>query len=232
MKCLLFAFGIFASFDSSATYKSSVKANIYNDHSLKQEKDNKDDSFLSHLKSVEFPEKFRLKDIIVGKVNAPTTVIIYSSYTCPHCREFHKNEYPKFKKRCIDTGKVKVIFKNYLDDNGALEAAQIIRCFSHHSAEKYLQLTNIIFQHQVEWLRSKEPAGFLKKIFTNLKFTLTQVNTCLKRTDIGAGLMIEQKRAMQEFHISSVPAFVVNGKVHHGTISSDELEKMCTTGNN
>jgi protein-disulfide isomerase len=67
----------------------------------------------------------------------------------------------------------------------------------------------------------------LKNIFIKNGSSLKEVEACLQRTDIGAGLMIEQKRAMHELHIASMPAFIVNGKTHIGRITSEELAIMC-----
>jgi protein-disulfide isomerase len=186
-----------------------------------------DESFSTHLKKVNFPEKYRLKEIVVGKDSAPINLIIYFSYTCPHCREFHSKEYPKFKKMYVDTGKVKITFRNYIDDQGALEAAQIVRCLCGWSVDEYMKLSHLVIGQQVAWMASKDPANFLKNIFIKHGITKKTVNACLKRADIGAGLMIEQKRAMNELNIPSVPAFMVNGKMHIGGITGEELAKMC-----
>src|SRR5438876_889908 len=52
-----------------------------------------------------------LGDEALGNPGAPVIVIEYSSMTCPHCAEFHVNTFPEVKKRYIDTGKVRFIFR-------------------------------------------------------------------------------------------------------------------------
>lgn len=188
---------------------------------------NGDETFSARLGQVDIPDKFKLTEITIGRKNADIHLIIYSSFTCPHCREFHRNEFPKFKKEYIDTGKVKVSFRCYLDDQGALESAQIARCLGNESTDKYMFLYHEIYKHQVDWLQSKDPAKFLKNIFVNLGFDRQKVEKCLKRTDIAAGLMLEQKRAMHELGLLSMPTFLVNGKTHVGKISYEELLNLC-----
>lgn len=46
-------------------------------------------------------------DIVVGKANAPVTLIEYASPTCPACAAFNETVYPEFKKKYVDTGQVK-----------------------------------------------------------------------------------------------------------------------------
>ena len=81
----------------------------------KEKEGDDDDTFFSRLIKLDIPAKFRLKEIVVGNSNAPKKLIIYFSYTCPHCREFHIKEFPQFKQKYVDTGKIKVEFRKVLD---------------------------------------------------------------------------------------------------------------------
>ena len=45
----------------------------------------------------------------MGNASAPITVIEYVSLTCPHCANFQKTIFPRFKKDFVDTGKVRFI---------------------------------------------------------------------------------------------------------------------------
>lgn len=190
--------------------------------------DSSDDStFSEHLGKMDIPDRFALKEITIGKDDAKTHLIIYSSFTCPYCREFHRKEFPKFKTKYVDTGMVKVSFRCYIDDQGALDAAQITRCLSNESTDKYMSLYNEVYEQQSKWLKEKNPAEFLKSIFLKLGFDKKNIDACLKRTDIAAGLMLEQKNAMHKLQVLSIPAFLANGNMHLGKIKYDELVFLC-----
>ena len=187
----------------------------------------REETFFEHLNKMDIPDKFQLEEVTIGNENAKTHLIVYSSFTCPHCREFHTNVLPEFKKKYVDTGKVKISFRCYLDDQGALEAAQIVRCLC-RPLDEYMRLYHKVYEKQVEWLKSKQPHDYLVGIFVNLGFPEKKVKACLKKSDIGAGLMLEQKRAMREFGLFSMPAFLVNGEVRHvGYITYDQLVNIC-----
>lgn len=187
-----------------------------------------DDSFGARLARMEIPEKFRLKEIVIGDPKAPKTLIVYFSYTCPHCREFHLKEFPRFKEEYVDKGLIKVIFRNYLDDQGAYEAALVVRCVCKDDTKKYHKLSEAIISKQKDWLSSENPAVFLVNIFNKAEVSENQIKACLKRTDIGAGLMLEQKRAMWELNLDSMPAFINDkGEKHIGSITYEELVKLC-----
>lgn len=38
-----------------------------------------------------------LPDIVVGKADAPVTIVEYASMTCGHCANFHNNVFPALK---------------------------------------------------------------------------------------------------------------------------------------
>ena len=48
--------------------------------------------------------------------------------TCPHCAHFHETTYPELKKRYIDTGKVRFIFREFPLDPLAAGASMLARC--------------------------------------------------------------------------------------------------------
>ena len=54
-----------------------------------------------------------LGEMALGDEKAPVTIIEYASMTCPHCATFHDTTYPELKKRYIDTGKVRFIFREF-----------------------------------------------------------------------------------------------------------------------
>jgi hypothetical protein len=60
-----------------------------------------------------------LGDMSIGEEKAPVTIIEYASMTCPHCAAFHETTYQELKKKYVDTGKVRFIFREFpLDQLG------------------------------------------------------------------------------------------------------------------
>src|SRR4029077_20157796 len=53
-------------------------------------------------------------DMILGKADAPVTIIEYASLTCPHCAHFATTTFPKIRKDLIDTGKVRWVYRDFL----------------------------------------------------------------------------------------------------------------------
>lgn len=53
------------------------------------------------------------EDMSMGKSDAPVKVIEYASPTCPHCAKYEKDDFPAFKAKYIDTGKVFYVFREF-----------------------------------------------------------------------------------------------------------------------
>ena len=203
----------------------SVWASVGQESNAQSVDENK--SFSENLRNLNIPDEFKLEEIVIGDEQAPHTLIIYSSFSCNHCCKFHMEEFPKLKKQYIDKGQIRVILRNYIDDLGALEAAILMRIFYKKSKDA-VSLYRVIFDAQKDWMNSKNPREFLKKIFVEAGYNQKEVGEYLDTSNkeykkTSAGLMKEQQRAMHMLQISSVPAFVLDGRVHQGVLSCEEI---------
>ena len=52
-------------------------------------------------------------DAFIGDANAPVTIIEYSDYQCGYCQRFWAQTLPEIKEKYIDTGKVKLVYRDY-----------------------------------------------------------------------------------------------------------------------
>src|SRR3989344_3612065 len=89
----------------------------------------------------------------LGDKNAPIEIIEYSDYQCPFCRKFWSESYEQLKKEYIETGKVKLVFKDYRlgFHEGAVPYARATRCVrSLGGDEAYWKMHDLIFSKQQE----------------------------------------------------------------------------------
>src|SRR5215475_11983398 len=67
-------------------------------------------------------------DRVLGNRDAPITIVEYASLGCPHCAHFTSDVLPEIKKAWIDTGKAKLVLRDFPLDEPSLRAAMIARC--------------------------------------------------------------------------------------------------------
>jgi len=68
---------------------------------------------------------------MLGSKDAPFTLVEFTDYQCPYCRQFHVNVFGELKKNYIDTGKVRFYSRDLPLDQihpNASRAAQAGRC--------------------------------------------------------------------------------------------------------
>ena len=53
-------------------------------------------------------------DHVTGSPDAQVTLVEYASVACGACGNWHNSVYPEFKKKYVDTGKVRYVFREYV----------------------------------------------------------------------------------------------------------------------
>src|SRR5690242_11284951 len=87
-------------------------------------------------------------DRILGDPAAPITIVEFASLTCPHCADFDANTLPKLKADWIDTGKARLVFKDFPLDQAAVRAAMLARCAP---PSQFYAFINELFHTQTTW---------------------------------------------------------------------------------
>jgi protein-disulfide isomerase len=162
-----------------------------------------------------------LGEMALGDEKAPVTIIEYASMTCPHCATFHNTTYPELKKRYIDTGKVRFIFREFPLDQLAAAAFMLARCAG---PDKYFPLIEILFAQQQTWVVQR-PLQPLLAIAKQAGFTEQSFNECLKNQQVLDGIEEVRQRA-SKLNVQSTPTFFINGKLHRGAFTIEEFEKQ------
>jgi len=164
-----------------------------------------------------------LGEMSEGSEHAQVTVVEYASMTCPFCAAFHKNVYPQLKEKYIDTGKVRLVMREFPLDRLALAAVMITRCAD---KSQFFPLTDILYKQQSVWARSKDPATELFKIAKLAGFTEEKFNTCLNNKEIAQGVLDVMNKGRDQFQVTSTPTFFINGTKVAGTSSFKDFEKL------
>ncbi|WP_420472253.1 thioredoxin domain-containing protein [Brevundimonas sp. FT23042] len=149
-------------------------------------------------------------DRVLGRADAPVTVIEYASFTCHHCADWHQFVFPLFKQRLIDTGQVRFIFRNLPTDPASvsLPAAAMARCAA---PEKYFDVVSALMHGQPALLRGGRQEDWYAPAIAASGRTRDQLTACANLPATRAAI----QRDIDSAHAAganSTPAFFVNGR--------------------
>jgi len=166
-----------------------------------------------------------LPDIAVGDANAKVTIVEYASMTCGHCMHFHTTVYPDIKKKYVDTGKVRFVFREFPLDARAFAASMLSRCAG--STDKTMALVSALFDKQKDWAFVQEnPTPKLFEIAKQAGFTEESFNKCLTDQKLLDQLTAIHTRADEVFGVNATPTFFINGKRLQGAPELENFDKV------
>lgn len=147
-----------------------------------------------------------LKDYPIGNKDAPVTLIEYSSLSCPHCADFHAKTLPEIKKNYIDTGKVKLIIRDFPLGGPAYTAAMMARCTK---PERRAQFIEVLFKNQETWAKAQDPKAALARIGKLGGMSQAEFDRCTSDKALFAGIQKLQLEAQQKYDVNATPTFIV-----------------------
>ncbi len=173
------------------------------------------------ISGLELMAKGALDDISMGSETAPVTIIEYASMTCPHCAAFEAQVFPKLKEKYIDTGKVRFILREFPLDGLAAAAFMLARCAG---PDKYYPMVETLFAQQAKWA-VRNPLEPLLAIAKQAGFTQQSFEACINNKDQLNKVQQVRDRASQKFKVKATPTFFINGELHEGGMSIEDLDK-------
>ena len=164
-----------------------------------------------------------MADRALGRADAPVTIIEYSSLTCPHCASFHKETLPLIKKTYIDTGKARLIYRDYPIGGLALAAALMARCAG---PKRYFGFIELLFRNQANWSTSKNPRAELARIALFGGMPEKEFDACLKNQPLMNAIRTRAKTDGEIHGIDSTPTFIIEGEKVSGAYPFDHFKKI------
>lgn len=85
----------------------------------------------------------------LGRRDAPVTIVEFSDYECPFCRQFVTATLPALKSSYVESGKVRYVFRDFPLEQlhpHARKAAEAAHCAGEQG--KYWEMHDLLFQNQ------------------------------------------------------------------------------------
>ena len=164
-------------------------------------------------------------DFVVGDKNAPVTIIEYASLSCSHCANFHNNTLEDLIKEYVDTGKARIVFRDFPFNYPALLGSMVLRCIPEDVRYDYM---NALFQLQQKWVvrENAKSTQELYKIMQSGGMTKEEFETCTNNVELENTILQALIAAQNEFNIQSTPSFLINGNLVEGNKSIKEFRQI------
>jgi len=160
---------------------------------------------------------------ILGRPEAPITIIEYSSLTCPHCASFHRDTLPTIKKNWIEPGKARLVYRDFPLDGLALRAAALASCVE---GEAYFGFLDALFRGQARWSRAKDPTAALAQVARLAGIDQKTFDGCIADKEEMDRILKQKVEGTQAYDIESTPTFIINGRKVPGALPAQQFEKI------
>jgi protein-disulfide isomerase len=148
------------------------------------------------------------QDRVLGKADAPITIIEYGSLTCPHCAEFNTTTLPDLKKNWIDTGKAKLVFRVFPLNSLDVRAAMLARCVP---PDRYFAFIDTVYHDQASWMGAHDPEEALGSIARLAGVSEDKIKSCLADKSAQDAVVADAYTAQKSYGVDSTPTFFING---------------------
>ena len=162
-------------------------------------------------------------DRVLGDPAAPITIIEYASLTCPHCARFANDVLPELKREWIDTGKAKLVLRDFPLDEPALRAAMIARCAP---PGRFYAFAETFFASQEKWALTKDYREALARLAKLGGMGKDEFEACLKNTTLETQIVEQRLAASQQLDVTSTPTFFINGSKFSGAPTAEEFNRV------
>jgi len=161
-------------------------------------------------------------DRVLGKSDAPITIVEYASLNCPHCAHFALDVLPTVKEKWIDTGKAKLVVRDYPLDEQALRAAMVTRCAP---PDRYYALVDTFLQAQPKWVGARDYRETLARLAKLGGMSQKQFDSCIDDAALANKLAETRLVADQQLGVDATPTFFINGTRFEGEPSVAAMDK-------
>lgn len=149
-------------------------------------------------------------DRSIGRADAPVTVVEYASFACNHCADWHRFVYPTFKSRFIDTGQVRLVFRNLptLPEEMSMPGAALARCAA---PERFFDVASALMLGQDAVFRGGTREDWYAPAIAVSGRTQAQIEACVA-TPATLEAINRDVESATAAGANTTPAFFVNGR--------------------
>ena len=145
----------------------------------------------------------------LGSSDAPITIVEFGDYQCPNCDRFALQIKPSIVENYINTGKVKLVFKDFtIYGNDSVNGATATYCAAEQN--KYWEMHDHLYENQKAINSGWLSVDNIKKFASEVGLQMQQFNSCFDERKYNQRVMenFEQGKAAG---VNGTPTFIIIG---------------------
>lgn len=162
----------------------------------------------------------------MGDPNAPVTIVEYSDFQCPYCRQFHEGTLRQIVENHVRTGEVRFEYNSFpFIGRESVEAANAALCAADQG--QFFTYADYLFANQTGENVGAFTEGRLQAIAQEIGLEMDSFEQCSSQ-NAHQDEVQAQYAAGLDAGVTSTPTFFVNGKEVNGALPyaqfRDEIE--------
>ncbi|MDP2625261.1 MAG: thioredoxin domain-containing protein [Candidatus Peregrinibacteria bacterium] len=164
-------------------------------------------------------------DAFLGDADSPIVMVEFSDFQCPYCQRFVEETLPAIEANYIDTGLVKLVYRDYpLDFHAnATLAAEAAECAG--DGQDYWEMHDMLFERLSEWSSLPDPTDTFVAYANEIGFYTTSFSSCLENHDMLSEVQADMIEGAS-YGVSGTPSFFINGYMVVGAQPYEVFEQI------
>lgn len=147
----------------------------------------------------------------LGSPDAPVVIEEYSDYQCPYCQRFYTQTLGELEKNYIETGKVRLVYKDFPLSFHANAAPAAVAAYCAGEQDNYWGMHDALYLNLSLWSKAEDANGVFKAIAKELKLNKKKFAECIESGRYDDKITANQAEGVRA-GISGTPGFLVNGQ--------------------
>ena len=158
-------------------------------------------------------------DVVLGDPEAPLTLFDFSSFTCPHCGRLHRHVLPTIRSEYVETGKLKIVFRDFPLDRFALSIGLLGQCLM--ETEAYYGFIETVFEKQGIWRTAQTPMVDILGYAGEQGLSQPEALACLQNQATLDFLVARRQLAVDLVQVQGTPTLMLgNQRVPSGSVDA------------
>lgn len=165
-------------------------------------------------------------DPTIGDAAAPVTIVAYSDYRCPNCRQFATEVLPWLRQNWLGQGFVRVVFRDFpVRGDASYVAAHAAHCAGEQG--RYWDFHDRLFADLfgVDLAKAEIAREALRQTAEGLGMDADALDACMQADRYRARIEASDKSARSQ-GFEGTPTFLVNGRKTQGAIPVADWDRL------